>query len=411
MPEKGYTKWSVLGAGEAGCRIAVHYIATHQNPAIEERILLLNSAQADLTNLLRTMEGDLSGDDAASRIKLATQNKVLVGNTAGAGNWFLNGERSLADDWDVAQPELRRVFQGSDVIVHVCGLGGGTGNGSVPLIMSKLREEKIPADGVYHFAVGVWPYPDESKHRQINAIMGLSRLLRFGQNGRSNADFVLLLGNRELSQLAKAHGIGSGLRFVDLNQVAVRILDALISAGQEAQAVIDAKDYAINRQRYHFQHFTAGVAWNVESFLNLDEALNEAAQNVMLSGVDPKTAVAAYLIVQVPTSEAQDPAFSVGEVQRTFREWCDAKSIHLEQRMETVVADPTLQGSYHVILFLGGFDINPLVRPYAAHVENHIRVLARDDEGKEQAATLRLLWERLVAYVEDSDETRRLFKS
>jgi hypothetical protein len=192
--------------------------------------------------------------------------------------------------------------------------------------------------------------------------------------------------------------------------VAVRILDGLISAGQQSEAVIDIKDYGINRKRYHFQHFTAGVAWNVASFLNLDEALNEAASNIMLSGVDPSTAISAYLIVQVPTADLNEPAFAVGEVQKAFREWCDAKHFHFEQRMETVVPDPTLQGSYHVILFLGGFDLNPLVRPFATNVQSHIQVLARDDEGKEQAATLQLLWERLIKYVEDSDETRRLFK-
>lgn len=409
MADTAYTRWSVLGAGEAGCRIAADYVTKHPNIAIGDRIVLLNSAQADLTNLLRSVEADVGIEDAQARMKLLTQNQILVGNTAGAGNWFLNGERSLEKDWDVAMPELRRVFQGGDVVVHVCGLGGGTGNGSVPLIMHKLRAEKIPAEGVYHFAVGVWPYPDESKHRQINAIMGLSRLLRFGTNGKSNADFVLLLGNKELATLAKTQGIGSGLRFTDLNQVAVRILDALISAGQEAQAVIDAKDYAINRQRYHFQHFTAGVAWNVPSFMNLDEAIGEAFANTMM-GVDGKTAISAYLIVQAPASEINDPAFSVGEVQRGFRQWCDANGVHFEQRMETVVPDPTLQGSYHVILFLGGFDLNPLVRPYKSHVENHVKVLGRDEEGKEQAETLSLLWERLEKYVEESDETRRLFK-
>ncbi len=40
LADKGYTHWSVLGAGEAGCRIAADYVTKHPNAAIGDRIVL-----------------------------------------------------------------------------------------------------------------------------------------------------------------------------------------------------------------------------------------------------------------------------------------------------------------------------------------------------------------------------------
>lgn len=411
--DTGYTRWSVVGAGEAGCRIAAYYFATHANLAISDRILLLNSAAADITNLLKNLEQEIQGDDAARRLQMARDNKFVFGTKAGSGNWFLNGEHTLEENWDETARYLERVLGNvADVIVHLCGLGGGTGNGSVPLMIYKMHEGKLNTirPDAYQFAVGVWPYPDEANHRQINAIMGLSRLLRFGPRSEANADFVLLLGNHQLASIAKTRGIGSGTRFQDLNQVAARILNALISPGQGSLSVIDARDYAINRQRFHMQHFTAGVAWDVPKFLKLEEALNEALANLMMK-VDASTSISAYLILQVPPEDAHDPAFAPGEVESVFHAWCQEKKIRAEMRFQSVVPDATLQGSYHVILFFGGFDLTPLVIPYAPIVERHVQVLSKGfGGGAAEAEQIKELWRNLVEYVEVTNENRRVFQ-
>lgn len=410
-----YTRWSVLGAGEAGCRVASHYFATHPNPAVANRILLLNSAQADLTNLYRLLEKEISGDGAKERLQLAQKQSYLFGDTAGAGNWFANGEATLLQDWEGVSRSISGTIgtAGADVMVHVCGLGGGTGNGCVPPIVYRLRQGMVPdvSKAVYHFAVGIWPYPDEANHRQFNALMGLSRLLRFGPDGELNAQFVLLLGNRELAKLASTHGLGSGLKYRELNQVVVEVLNALISPGQESSEVIDAKDYAVNAQRYEMQHFTAGVAWDVPTLFKLEEALDETLANVLLP-IDPRTSISAYLILQVPHDQVDDPAFSPGEVNTLFRAWCEARGFKADTRYQSVVPNRSLQGTFHAILFLGGFDLSPLVLPQRPLAEKQIQLHTKKFGGGRAAADeLETLWRNLLEYVEVSNERRQALQS
>jgi hypothetical protein len=295
-------------------------------------------------------------------------------------------------------------------VVHVFGMGGGTGNGCVPPVIHRLKKGLVPSvpKDVYHFALGIWPYPDEANHRQFNALMGLSRLLRYGPDGDLNAHFVLLVGNRELARLASQHGLGSGKKYKELNQVVVEVLNALISPGQESSEVIDARDYAVNGQRYEMQHFTAGVAWDVPSLFKLEEALDEALANTLLP-IDPKSSLSAYLTLQVAPEEVDDAGFSPGEVNTAFRGWCESRGLRVDTRYQSVVPNRSLKGTFHAILFLGGFDLGPLVEPSKSLAEKQIRLHAKrfGPQGDSEAVELEELWKRLLEYVEVSNERRK----
>lgn len=413
MAERSYTRWSVVGAGEAGCRVAAHYFASYNNPAIESRILLLNTAKADLTNLLKTLEKDLRGEEAKARLEIATKQSFSVGSTGGAGNFWLNGERALEDGWDEVERYIGATIGGAaDVMVHVCGLGGGTGNGFVPAMTHRLKSGKARdvRDGVYQFSVGIWPFPEEGEQRIMNAVSGLSRLLR-GPEGRPNADLVLLLDNKLVGKLAAERTAQAGGRLANINTVIVEVLNALISPGQESAAVIDARDYAINKQRYQMPYMTAGVAWEVPDILTLDEALNDAVEHLLFP-VDPKTSLFAYLILQVPPDAVHAPAFELDEVASGFKRWLSAQGIHAHTRMESVVPNRNLQGTYHAILFLGGFDLVPLVEQYKAQAERQIAALKARKFGADpaEAAAVETNWQRLVEYAEVSNEQRRLLQ-
>lgn len=412
LADDTYTLWGISGAGEAGCRVASHYFATHPIDAVSDRVLLLNTARADLTNLLKTLEHDLLDGEAGDRLELARRQSCIFGDTAGAGNWFFNGEDTLIaeENWEEVKRNLSSVFGGtSDVVVHLCGLGGGTGNGCIPPIIHRLSEGQVKdvPDDVYQFAVGFWPFQDEGDHRHFNALMGLSRLIRYGDDGGINSDFLLLLGNDEMREIAEARGI-EGRQYQAINKIAVEVINALISPGQESAQVIDARDYAVNSQRYQMQHFTAGVAWDVPEVYEFESALDKAAENVLLP-IDPMTSISAYLILQVSPDKMEDPDFRPEAVGAAFRRWAEDNDLNADARMESVVPNPSLSGSYHAILLLGGFDLGPLLDRYEHLAEKQIDVLEQGfGSGESRAKDIQGYWDRLKEYVEVSDERREV---
>lgn len=405
-----YTLWGVLGAGEAGCRVASHYFATHPTKSVSDRVLLVNTARADLTNLLKTLEGDLLENGEADRLEIAREQSCIFGDTAGAGNWFFNGEDTLLveENWQEVSRHISRVFGGkADVIVHMCGLGGGTGNGCLPPMIHRLNEghlDDVPSD-VYQFSVGFWPFSEEGNHRHFNALMGLSRLLRYGDDGAINSDFTLLLGNDELDELADARK-EAGYQYQAINRIVVKVLNGLISPGQESVQVIDARDYAVNAQRYQMQHFTAGVGWDIPLMMEFEEGFNKALENLLLP-VDPTTSISAHLVLQVPPEEMDDPELSPREIGSKFKAWAREKGFALDTRMESVVPEPTLSNTYNVVLILGGFDLSDLIAPYESLAEQQIKVLSEQFGSSEgRSEEVRTLWERLKEYVEASNERR-----
>lgn len=409
-----YTRWSVVGAGEAGCRIASHYFATHPTRAVQDRILLLNTAQADMTNLFEDLK-DVVGtsEEARKRIEEARDRTLIFGDSAGAGNWYETGEELLVDpdNWREVKTEVDGTLGGlSDVIVHMCGLAGGTGNGAIPPLIHRLQEgeaDAVPSD-VYQFACGVWPYPDESRRHKVNALMGLSRLLRYGDEGGLNSDLVLLMGNREISEIASEHGVGTGQRFQDLNRVIVEVINALMSPGQKAQNVIDAQDYASAAELYEMPHFTAGIAWDIPEYFEVGAALDEALSNTLIP-MDPSTSMSVYLVLQVPPDAMEKPAFSSEEVKRTFREWTEDRDIEAHTRMDSVVPNPNLSGTYHATLLFGGFDLTPLVGDYEDLVEKWIESKRKGfGDNSETVEEVESLWERLQEYVEVNNERRSI---
>ncbi|MBI4393121.1 MAG: hypothetical protein HY556_04885 [Euryarchaeota archaeon] len=395
-----------MGAGEAGCRVASQYFATHPNPAVGDRVLLLNSAESDISTLHEVLEADLRGEQGKERLDIVMRQSHPFGDASGTGNNPLKGEQYLDEGWD----EVSRFIEGSlggsaDVMVHVLGVGGGTGCGSVPPMIYKLRhgQAKAVSKDVYQFAMAMWPAKYEGEQRLTNAALGLSRLLRFGPRDELNANFVLLLGNHELEALARKKDIQRGGNFREMNKIAVETLNALISPGQKSSEIIDASDYARESVFHEILHFTAGVAWEVPSIINLDQGINEALESMLLP-IDPKTSLAAYLIVQVPPDEYDAPEFSSAEVGSTFEAWLSTNGFDIPVRYNSVVPNPSLRGTYHVILVLGGFNLEPLIKPVEPLMKKEIRRLKKAFRSDDDTSTrYEKIWKNLLEYSEASN--------
>ena len=127
--------------------------------------------------------------DAQDLLETHADKKVLIGKDItgglGAGGDPEIGERSAEESKDL----LATALEGTDMLFLVCGLGGGTGTGSAPVI-GKLASEL----GILSISIVTMPFSEEGIIRWENAQIGLEKL-------RKNVDTLMVLRNDKLMEL------------------------------------------------------------------------------------------------------------------------------------------------------------------------------------------------------------------
>lgn len=128
--------------------------------------------------------------DAQDLFYSKADQKLLIGKSTcgglGAGGIPEIGEESAEEN----EEQIKNKLEGADMVFVTCGLGGGTGTGSAPVI-SKLSK-KI---GALTIAVATMPFSAEGLKRRENAEKGLEKL----QNA---ADTVIVIPNDKLLEVA-----------------------------------------------------------------------------------------------------------------------------------------------------------------------------------------------------------------
>jgi cell division protein FtsZ len=141
--------------------------------------------------------------DAQDLLNTPVENKVLLGENLtkglGAGSQPQVGEQAARE----AEPELRKVVDGSDLVFVTCGLGGGTGTGSAPVVAELAREA-----GALTIAVVTLPFQVEGEVRMKNAEAGLARL-------RDAADTTIVIPNDRLLDIAPQLPLDQAFRVAD----------------------------------------------------------------------------------------------------------------------------------------------------------------------------------------------------
>lgn len=404
-----FTRWSVIASGEGGGRIASQFFSRTKNPGIDDRILVMNTNRADLRNTINRMQDHLGSDRGQE--ELMQTHALDFGSQQGAGNFFPNGEACAREDLDRIVGQIQDNFGHADAFMHIATLGGGTGNGSIPYVVDQFRNglgdlnddgaHEPWMDSVIHAAYGVWPYYYEQPQRHFNAICGLSRLLRT-EDGRQNADMVLLASNSHLDE----DGMGNGAEYDSINDAIIAAIDLMIGAGRETQSVIDIKDYVAIPSQMDAYHFTPAVATGLDgSVYELEYMFERAAKNTFVP-MDVGTTTAAYAIVRAPEQMIEEGAISEPDVYGAFREWTASQDIAVAGQAS--LTPKRGRGSdVDVLLLLGGFDLNPLLE----HSWDEFEMLAdslagrggADGEGLSRAELDRIV-DNLETYVEKNAE-------
>ena len=81
--------------------------------------------------------------DVRHLIKVRAHKKILIGKQItrglGAGKNPKIGEEAAKE----SEQELKQVLEGADVVFITCGLGGGTGTGSAPIIAEMAKKWEL----------------------------------------------------------------------------------------------------------------------------------------------------------------------------------------------------------------------------------------------------------------------------
>ncbi|MCD6276128.1 MAG: cell division protein FtsZ [Thermoplasmata archaeon] len=127
--------------------------------------------------------------DAQHLLITHAHRKVLLGKRItrglGAGALPQIGEEAARE----AEDKIREVLQGADIVFITCGLGGGTGTGSAPVVAQIAKEL-----GALTIAICTLPFKAEGKMREENAMWGLEKLKEY-------VDTVITIPNDKLLEL------------------------------------------------------------------------------------------------------------------------------------------------------------------------------------------------------------------
>ncbi len=177
------------------------------NPADEELELLLSKQKAKIkvvgtggagnNTINRISEVGVTGaetiavnTDAQDLLYTNADTKILIGKEIthglGAGSIPQVGEEAARE----SEHELKSKLNGADIVFITCGLGGGTGTGSAPIIAEQAKKVNALTVGIVTL-----PFNMEGQRRYENAMLGLEKL-------ENIVDTLIVIPNDKLLELA-----------------------------------------------------------------------------------------------------------------------------------------------------------------------------------------------------------------
>jgi len=128
--------------------------------------------------------------DAQDLLYTSADKKILIGREVtrglGAGSDPRVGEEAAREN----EQDIKAALQNSDMVFITCGLGGGTGTGSAPVVAEISKKL-----GALTVGIVTMPFTMEGNRRYENAVIGLEKLQQF-------VDTLIVVPNDKLLELA-----------------------------------------------------------------------------------------------------------------------------------------------------------------------------------------------------------------
>ena len=161
------------------------------------RIYVVGGGGGGCNTITRMFEVGIEGaktiavnTDVQHLVRSRADRKILIGKTStkgmGAGSNPAIGEKAAKE----SLPEITEAVKDASLVFLTCGLGGGTGTGSIPVIAESVKKM-----GALTVAVVTLPFASEGRTRMQNALEGLEKLQKC-------ADTTIVIPNDKLLTLA-----------------------------------------------------------------------------------------------------------------------------------------------------------------------------------------------------------------
>ena len=175
------TNIKIVGCGGAGCNTV--------NRIVEEGIV-----GADIYAM---------NTDAQHLLTIHAPHKILIGKRAtrglGAGSVPQIGEEAARE----VEDDIRQSLTGSDIVFITCGLGGGTGTGSAPVVARIAKEM-----GSLTISIVTQPFSAGGVVRMQNAEYGLDKL-------QEHSDTVVVIPNDKLLEIVPRLPLNAAFKVAD----------------------------------------------------------------------------------------------------------------------------------------------------------------------------------------------------
>ncbi len=177
----------------------------------EPKIFVVGAGGSGCNTLNRLFELKVEGvttvaanTDARHLLHIKANRKLLLGRKLthgrGCGSNPSCGEKAAEE----ALEDIKKVLEPSNLTFVTCGLGGGTGTGSAPVI-AKISKRDL---GALTVAVVTLPFTSEGRVRYENAMEGLDKL-------RRNVDTLIVIKNDKLLSIAPDLPLNTAFKISD----------------------------------------------------------------------------------------------------------------------------------------------------------------------------------------------------
>ena len=232
--------------------------------------------------------------------------KILIGKQLtkglGAGKDPKVGEEAAKE----SEQEIKKALEGSDVVFMTCGLGGGTGGGSAPVVAEIAKKM-----GTLVIAICTWPFSAEGANIWDNALYSLERL-------EKNVDLLIIIPNDKLQQLYPN---------IPLIQ-AFKVADSLLANALKDLTELLTKPGYINVDFADFRSIVSNAGYGIfgSGESNSENKATEAVQRALnnpLIDVDATGAGAA--LIRIVASPDVTPA-EINKILDTVKSVLDPKA-------------------------------------------------------------------------------------
>jgi len=316
-------------------------------------IKVIGCGGAGTNTITRCVDSNITGaqfiavnTDAQHLLLANSPHKVLIGRHLtrglGAGSLPQVGEEAAKE----SENDIREAIGRADMVFVTCGLGGGTGTGSAPIVSQLARESGALTIGVVTLPFGV-----EGMIRMENAEQGLKRL-------RDVCDTVIVIPNDKLLEIVPNLALNAAFKVAD--EILMRSIKGITEMITMPGLInLDFADLRTVMKRGGVAMIGLGEAEGENKAINaVIEALNSPLLEVDISA-------ATGALVNVIGGEDM----TIGEAERVVEEIYSRIDPNARIIWGTTI-DPSLKKTIRAMLVVTGVKSKQILGPSAKSFDN-----------------------------------------